>query len=174
MHCIWRFAIFIIAQSNSEFKKVLACGRQWDAHEPRSEDSNEVEIYFEHFNPDKCNYGEWSKGRAGAYLYRKMDYRDIIDVSVIGKDNEGPSMTRTRLYVAVKEKAETIGANLVCGGKLIEKSTENSYEFVGTGFRSCSDTMKIVYFLLPTMQCTLFWMNSIVYYAQRCCSCHSE
>ena len=162
MYCIWRFAFFIIATSNNEFEKALACGRQWDAHEPRSENSNEVEIYFEHFNPDRCNYGEWSKGETGAYLYRKMDYKDIIDVSVIGKDDEGPSLARTRLYVAVKEKAKTIGANLVCGGKLIQKSTENSYEFIGTGFRSCSNNMRIVHLLLLTIQCILFWKNNIV------------
>ena len=158
MFCIWHFLIFIIAISNSGFEIVRACwtsGRQWDAHEPRSEGSNEVEIYFENFNPDKCNYGEWSEGGYEAYYYRKMDYKGVI---IAPKNNSHPITSLERLMVAVKGEAKIIGANLVCGGQIYKIAPANniSYEFIGTGFRSCSGSMEIIYLLLPTMLCIFF------------------
>jgi hypothetical protein len=162
MCCIWLFAIFIMVVLNTEFEMVRACfSSQSDAHEPRSEDSNEVEIYFENSNPDKCNYGEWSKGADIPRYYRKMDYKGVI---VASKNNSDPIKTLVRLMEVVKETAKMIGANLVCGGRIYKIPPANnvSYEFIGTGLRSCSGSIEIVYFLLPTMMCILFWMNSII------------
>jgi hypothetical protein len=106
-----------------------------------------VEIYANKFTPDKCNYGEWNKGDYPAAYIRKLRYKGFIVITKDPDDNDLPIKALERLMDIVQQRAEDLGANLICGGK-IEKSPYNApapnstgknefvYEFTGTSLHS--------------------------------------
>ena len=47
---------------------------------PKNTGKSKIEIYASNFNPDRCNYGEWTEE---AEYYRHMDYKGFITVSQV-------------------------------------------------------------------------------------------
>ena len=121
-------------------------GDQIRLYETKDMGYNGTEIYTNRFTPDKCNYGEWSKGHFPAGYSRTMNYKGFIAISTDPDANETPITTLERLMEIVRKTAKGIKANLICGGK-IEKSlyeSKNSsyqytYEFHGTALYSKGD-----------------------------------
>ena len=121
-------------------------GSQYRLYETKDVKYNGIEIYTNRFTPDKCNYGEWSKGHFPAGYTRTMHYKGFIATSTDPDANETPIMTLERLMEIVRKSAKGIGANLICGGKIeksLYESTNSSnqytYEFHGTALYSKGD-----------------------------------
>ena len=147
------FTVLVVAILILQFKTIESCltraGDQLFLDDPIEEDVtqiyNGVEIYANKYTPDKCNYGEWSKGDYPAAYMRKLRYKGFIAVS---KDTERsqtpkPIMEVERLMDIVRKAAKELGANIVCGGH-IDKAPYNApspntsainkftYEFYGS------------------------------------------
>ena len=146
---------FVIAQLSFIESCITRTGDQTFLDDPLEEDEQQwykgIEIYANKFNPDKCNYGEWNKGDYPAAYMRKMRYKGFISISndPINNHNkpQSPIKDLKRLMDIVEQRAQELGANIVCGGN-IDKSPykhpapntseieEYVYEFYGVALHS--------------------------------------
>ena len=146
------FVLLILIILNGGLHIVKSCmireGDQMHLYETEDIRYNGTEIFTNSFTPDKCNYGEWSKGSFPAGYTRTMDYKGFIAISMDPDANESPITTLERLMEIVRKSAKRIGANLICGGnieKSLYESTNSSnqytYEFHGTALHSKGDKL---------------------------------